>query len=898
MSLQTSALHFEPEGSEPGRFVVENANWSVSLGSAQVDFELRSFDPASIDRLRQRGLRRHVRHDEDADVPPVAKVTTVRMRLAGALPTNGKGVAQLPGVSHYYIGNDPSGWRTHVPTFARVLFQDVYPGIDVVYYGADSRLEFDFVVHPGADTSRIQLAFEGASAVQLADDGTLRVGVPGGELLQHRPHIYQERAGVRSEVGGAYELRSNGSIGLRLEAYDSTLPLVIDPVLEYAHFVNWAANSTDKVVAAADGSYYLLHNTVSGSKFIIEHCDPQGTTIYSNVINGMTGADVGYDLAVGATGKVYFAGYTTSTDLPVNAGGYPPFQADNGGGQYGPFDAIVGVLNENLTLRYLTYLGGAGYDLAAGVGVDAAGNFYAMGETKSANFPGFNTPTHRQDLFAVKFSPDGQGPLLYTRRFGGANNELASDLAVDDAGNAYLAGVTYSSDFPVVVNALQPSPGSSANLQDGFLVKLTPDNVLTYATYLGGAGYDWLTAVAVDGAGNAFVTGCTNGTARFPGAPADGAQPMPRNDAGYAGWSDAFIAKITADGSAYGGFTFLGGSREDCAYGIAVDGAGAAYVVGTTNSTDLLHDRPGLESSIQGTISGENDSEYYDRYDVMLGKLDPGGAAFRYLSYFGGDGPVAGDGWDEGYSVAVAPGGVAYFVGFADSAFPIQTHGEPGGGPAFGSGSYKGFVMKVREGDNTIRILPSTTRWKAQRSDDLISVMIGSSKELDASQQFTLGYTGKKTDGTVVAPPTEVALPATAMAIPPPGYGYGYTLSWNGLDATGAKLPAGNYALVVRAPVLASQTPAPPALESPEYDKVSMVEVRSVKFLGLSENALVAEAGGNSRIFAEAKTPPTNAIPNPSALDMVAVDAEVEPLVEGVTVPVYFLALVVRLISS
>ena len=467
-------------------------------------------------------------------LPKQAPITqaVVRMKLEGANPSPAvDGMEQLPGIVNYFIGNDPEKWRANIPTYAKVQYQDAYPGIALAYYGNQGRLEYDFLVAPGADPNQIKLAFEGASDITVADSGDLVLTTALGEVLMQKPIVYQlEPDGHKTLVAGHYVVRptsvslhasrtTNHEVEIQLASYDHTKPVVIDPVL-----------------------------------------------LYSTYLGGFNNEE-GYSIAVDAVGQAYVTGYTYSTDFPTVS----PIQAFGG-----VSDAFVTKLSAAGSLLYSTYLGGNNSDRGINIAVDAAGHAYVTGETFSRNFP-LVSPYQATfggvtDVFVTKLSAAGS-LLLYSTYLGGTGNDNGSGIAVDAAGQAYVTGVTASRDFPTV-NPVQAFGG----VRDAFVTKLSAAGSLLYSTYLGGNTIEEGSGIAVDTAGQAYVTGETY-SRDFPTV-----SPYQATFGG--GLSDAFVTKLSAAGSLLYS-TYLGGNNSDSGSGIAMDAAGQAYVTGVTASRDF-----------------------------------------------------------------------------------------------------------------------------------------------------------------------------------------------------------------------------------------------------------------------------------------------------------------------
>jgi hypothetical protein len=546
-----------------------------------------------------------------------AEPAVLRMKLVGAnTGARLEGVEELPGKSHYFIGNDPKKWRTNVPHYARVRYRNIYPGVDLVYYGNQRQLEHDFVVAPGADPHAIRLRFEGAEGFSVDAQGDLLLATADGGVRLQKPVVYQERAGVHQAVAASYALQGKEQVGFELGAYDPSRALVIDPVFVY--------------------STYL----------------------------GGSGGDEGFGIAVDAESNAYVTGSTTSADFPtVN-----PLQPELGGPLSS--DAFVAKLApDGSSLVYSTYLGGSRLDIGVGIAVDAEGSAYLTGQTFSLDFPTANAlqpichcGLFTSDAFVTKLSPDGSA-LVYSTFLGGSGLDGGSGIAVAADGSAYVTGGTFSRDFPTG-NALQPDFGGTS---DAFIAKFAPDgSALLYSTYLGGSLDESGTGIAVDADGNAYVTGWT-GSVDFPTA-----NPLQPSYGG--GPFDAFVAKLTSDGSALVYSTYLGGSDDDLSAGIAIDAEGNAYVAGHTSSRDFP-----TANALQPVYGGGSS-------DGFVAKLAPDGSALVYSTYLGGSGR------DVGGPVAVDSEGNAYVTGQTNSAnFPTANALQPD----YGGGLFDAFVAKL-----------------------------------------------------------------------------------------------------------------------------------------------------------------------------------------------------------
>ena len=570
------------------------------------------------------------------------KSAALRMSLVGAArkPVV-SGTDELPGKSNYFIGQDPSQWRTNVPTYAKVHYREVYPGIDLVYYGNQRQLEYDFVVAPGADPKKILLAFKGADKIEIDTQGDLVLHMGGESIRQKKPVIYQEVDGIRQEIAGSYVRKGANRIGLKVAAYDRSRPLVIDPVLSYSTFLGGSGLDQGHGIAVdAGGNAYVTGSTLSsnfptssgashtGLRIFVTKLNPTGSALaYSILLGGSNESSMSSSIAVDAAGNAYVTGGTSSDDFPTTSGAFQTSRR-------GPSDAFVTKLNPTgSVLVYSTYLGGSNEELSGRIAVDAAGNAYVTGGTFSADFPttagAFDTTFKGADAYVTKLDPSGS-QLVYSTYLGASGNERGTGIAVDAAGSAYVTGVATLADpggpfthlLPTTAGAFQRGPGG---LDDAFVAKFNPTgSALVYCTYLGGADPDGGRAIAVDVDGNAYVTGTTSALIDDFPTTAGAFQTTQTNPGARGG----FVTKLNPLGSALVYSTyFLPGS-------IAVDAAGSAYVTGAAGT-----DFPTTPGAFQTTHAGGG--------DAFITKFDPSGSSLLYSTYLGG---VEGD---SGSGIAV-----------------------------------------------------------------------------------------------------------------------------------------------------------------------------------------------------------------------------------------------------
>ena len=599
---------------------------------------------------------------EGAVTPVTDDTAILHMKLVGANPSAPiTGLDELPGKSNYFIGNEPSKWRTNVPNYAKVKYKDVYPGVDLVYYGNQRQLEYDLVVAPGADPNVIRLAIQSRDsngAVPLRIDGqgdlVLETGAEKERVRLHRPVVYQEVNGDRHKISGSYIQMARQEIGFQVAAYDTTRPLVIDPVLVYSTYLGGGDDDEGYGIAVdSSGNAYIAGSTASANfptktplqatsggftDAFVAKLNPSGSALLYSTYLGGSNNDIAQAIAVDSSGNAYVTGGTNSTNFPTVGA----VQASN----HGDYDVFVARLNANgSALGYSTYLGGGGTDVGYGIAVDSAGNAYVTGFTGSVAFPVVNgvqlSAPGNYDAFVTKLNPSGS-QLAYSTYLGGSDYDQGSGIAVDSIGNAYVIGFTSSTNFPTQ-NPLQRSlvPGTCGTAPntftcpDVFVTKLNPaGTALIYSTYLGGGGDDEGYGIALDSSGNAYLTGSTSST-NFPTA-----SPF---QAANGGSYDVFVSKLNASGSALVYSTYLGGGGGDSGASIAIDSSGDAYITGNTGSNAFPTFNP-----LQARTGA---------FNAFVTKLNPAGSALIYSTYMGGS---VGD---SGAAIALDSSGNAYVTG-------------------------------------------------------------------------------------------------------------------------------------------------------------------------------------------------------------------------------------------
>jgi uncharacterized repeat protein (TIGR01451 family) len=532
--------------------------------------------------------------------------TTLQARFVGARATQPVGAERKATRVNYLIGSDPARWQTDIPTYNKVIYDDLYPGIDLYYEGQTGTLKYTLVVAPGADVAQFRLAYAGADGLWLEETGDLLISAGGDVLRDTELYAYQEIGGQRLEVDVAFALRDAYSIGFAVTGgYDPRYPLVIDPSLEYGTYLG--GSDTDMVL----------------------------------------------DIAVDGSGSIYIVGGTHSTDFPTR-------NAYQGDQLYG--DAFVAKIdptqNGDASLVYATYLGGSGAEAVNDIAVDDAGNVYLTGVTMSADFPVENEFQSGRDIVTMAFISklDAAGnELLYSTclgfRSGVVKGSGGESIATDGNGHAYVTGFTAYDNLLVTQNAYQQAYGGGPG--DAFVAKIDTNQVgidsLLYSSYLGGSGNEWGYAIAADAGGNVYLTGKTL-SSDFPSKNAY--QPAQAQ----AGTHDAFVTKIdtTQSGDASLVYsTYLGGDRDDHGYGLALDESGNAYVTGYTESSDF---------PTQNNYQGDQPA-----MDAYVTKLNPAGNALVYSTYLGGNYS------DWGQDITLDDAANAYVTGYTQSTdFPTQ----------------------------------------------------------------------------------------------------------------------------------------------------------------------------------------------------------------------------------
>jgi sugar lactone lactonase YvrE len=676
------------------------------------------------------------------------KTDVIRMELAGAGGSMQiSATEQLPGMANYFIGNDPSQWHSGVPTYARVRYTDVYPGVDLVYYGNQRQLEYDFVVAPGADPRPIRLRFAGAEALRLDANGDLAVVAANGEIAFHKPVLYQEKNGRRQPVEGRFSLLGKNTAGFTLGRYDHSEALVIDPVLAYSTYLGGAGSSGTgnggnfggafggqgtQIAVDKSGDAYIVGTTsvadfpVTAGAFqpgpngkdytsndlysFVVKLDPAGSALVYSTYFGGSGqpnqpGDVISSIFVDASGNAYLAGAARSDDFPVTAGAFQTIS--HGGGFPNGFVAKLNAAGSKLI--YSTYIGGSGSDEVSDdyctqVVADAAGNAYVTGNATSIDFPvtaGAFQTSHKgyATAFVAKFNATGTA-LVYSTFLGGSSSESGTSLAVDSAGDAYVAGVSASTDFPVTAHAYETINKAEVarDQSTGFVAKLNPaGSSVLYATFLGGSGgtgltnaswADLPTSLVIDSVDHVYISGVTV-SQDFP-TTASAIQKTNKTyakNSGAASHVNEFVTKMDPALSELLYSTYLGSSNGEVYPGeiriadVSVNGTGAMavdsshniYLTGTTTGWDF----PVTKNALQpvNNTAQSSGSDNVAEANAFVAEIGSNGKLV-YSTYLGGSGFVPGNqapsNGDIGSSLALDMSGNVYVTGTAQSFdFPV-----------------------------------------------------------------------------------------------------------------------------------------------------------------------------------------------------------------------------------
>jgi hypothetical protein len=645
------------------KFLARSRGCTLWLTGTEAVLRLRS-----AGKEWKKGAKGEVAGHPHTPTPPYSHTTSakaasgiLRMRLSGSnADASVEGAEPLPGRTNYFIGTDPSRWRAGIKTFAKVRYEEVYPGTDLVYYGTQGQLEYDFVLQPHADPARVQFRLEGAQQVKTDARGDLTLFVGRLPVRQQKPVAYQEVKGVRKEVAASYRLLGGTQIGFRLAAYDRSRPLVIDPIIKYSTYLGGnAADEGQDITVGTDGSAYvtgqtdssnfLAQNPSQGDKgstdAFVARLNPAGTALLYSTYLGGAGSDTGAGIALGITDEAYVTGTTDSRDFPTTAGA---FDTTFNGTADGSPDAFVTKLNNTGNLLvYSTYLGGTASEAGFGIAVDAQADAFVTGNTYSTNFPtanavqnapGDNDP-NVPDAFVTSLNETGSG-LLFSTYLGGDGYDEGDAIAVqrwNGPSDAVVTGVTFSTNFPTTATRFQGDQPKA----DAFVTRYNFDgSALDYSTYLGGSENE---------SGLGVVIGPTDDKILVTGGTTSPNFPLKGQFQGDQPGMDAFVTRLDPDASGAASLlssTYLGGSADDQGTDVAVDLLGQIFVTGWTKSANFPTKNP-----VQAALSGPQ--------DAFVTVLNPAGNAAVWSTFLGGSAT------DQGNGIAVEP--------FFEALFPHGT---------------------------------------------------------------------------------------------------------------------------------------------------------------------------------------------------------------------------------
>ena len=740
----------EGQASSDVRYLARGADYMLLIGETDAMLARRRTHPCKAQFRDVKAMKTHCREGDDL----------FHMQLLGTQRQGGadravRGEEMLPGKVNTLLGNDPKHWHAGASTYRRVRIAEAYPGIDLVYYGDQERLEYDFDVAPGADPKAIRFRFTGGR-LRLNHEGDLVARVRGEDVIFRRPEIYQRVGGIKRKIAGGFVLEGGSTLRFRVGRYDRRQPLIIDPVLSYSTYINGtyalggiAVNAAGEAyitgvataISPTPGAYQQTdkNNTGFGGNAYVMKLNASGTNVvYATYLGGSGGfqilpppyaaGDAGTAIAVDTSGDAYLTGFTYSQDFPT----MNPVQAQNNGVADGNGNAFVTELNPTGTaLVYSTFLGGTGLGgtgaqglsvIGTGIAVDSTGAAYVAGNTNSGDFP--TTPGALQSggpIFLAKFVPGGTS-LAYSTTLGNGY-VTATGMAIDGSGAAYVTGYAFSQNG----GGIAATPGAyqqtnhSAYQTNAFVAKLNPTGTaLGYATYLGGSGRNYTNssgaisnvadqgnAIAVDGSGNAYITGSA-GSEDFPIT--SGA--MQTNNVSPPGLSNAFVTKLNPAGTALVYSTYLGGTGSAGAppvtispqgYGdqgnaIVVDTAGDAYVAGWTGSADFPVTTNAYQST-NGALANKNTNAF-------VSKLNPAGSGLLYSTYLGGSGSTMDySQGDSASAITVDGSGHVYIGGSVDSSnFPTT----PGAFETTGGGGFVSEFDLGTESEYALSVFPAT----------------------------------------------------------------------------------------------------------------------------------------------------------------------------------------------
>ena len=652
------------------RFLARGPGYTILLSPGEATLALQSSQP---DR----------RFPEKAQPKPFTRVLS--MKIEGANPSAAaQALDRLPGVSNYFIGNDPSRWHTNVPTYKKVQFEQIRPGVDLVYYGNQRQLEYDFVLSAGVAPQSLGLTFAGSDAA-IDPHGDLVFKSTDGQMTFHRPVAYQtdkSNSAKKHYLAASYVLRGHNRVGFKVANYDPRQPLIIDPSLSYSTYLGGSGGDTGNAIALDAIFNAYITGSTSSTNFPKGGSPPpyqgsyggdtdafvtklryDGQAIIFSTYLGGNNYDIGQGIAVDSSADVYVTGSTASANFPTTGSA---FQTTYGGNT----DAFVSKLDPSGSkLLFSSYLGGSDTDYGLALAIDPSGNMFVTGSTQSIDFPTVNPVQSGNagngDAFVAEIDtnlPQNQ-QLVYSTYLGGSSADSGQGIAVDVDDNAYVTGFTFSTNFPVH----NPYQSTNAGSVDAFISVIGPGGgSLEFSTYLGGTGDDRAWAIALDSEDNIYIAGSSltacapatstttmcNPISTFPTTPWAFQTFTTKQAPGY---PVAFVTEMNHFGTALLYSTLLGGSLSDVAAGIAVDNSGDAYVTGYTESSDFPT-AIAIQASYIGGSCGANPCQ-----DAFVTEFNPQGTSVVYSTFLAGTGGI--NGGNFGNAIAVDANANAYIAG-------------------------------------------------------------------------------------------------------------------------------------------------------------------------------------------------------------------------------------------
>jgi hypothetical protein len=773
-SLPMSFERNDGQANPAGQFLAHSGGYSVLFNSTGADFLLSKGPQSGLDAKQSAGaeeFRLRLQHGGEHAKPSPEML--------------------LPGTVNYIQGKNRSDWHTSIPTFERLRYRDVYPGVDLVYHGSQDRLEFDFEVASHTSPARIQFRFDGAKTVECDRQGNLHVAGQDGSLTFQKPTLYQYGEGnLRLPVKGGFLVARDGSIRFSVGRYDSSKPLIIDPILNYSTYFDgasieaFAVDSAGEVFVSGDTlvgvatTPGVLHPT--GIGMFVSKFNSTGTgLVYSTYITGTVDSGVPGHMTVDAEGDAYIVGETGSQDFPVTPGAVQPTNKTD------PKEGTTGfILELNPTgtdILYGTYFGGSRSTQMTSIALDSSKNMYVTGRTFDSDFP-TTAGAFQASLPSTKASNSGSGfvsridstgtQLVYSTYLTGTYDDGVAMVAVDADGSAYLVGYAFSPDFPTTAGAFQTV--NHSDVDTAFVTKLNPSGSgLVYSTFLGGKWDTVTNAITLDAAGEAYVTGST-GTPDFPTTPGVIQRKLGSENGQYG--ENAFVTKFSADGSKLifstllgGGYDGVGGIGDDSAGGIALDATGNIFIAGHTTSLDFPLTPGAMQTENLAMIGTQVAASF-------VAKINPKATALLYSTYLSGDGDLSGDSCDCNAGVALDEAGNVYVAGNEYSLdFPITLG-------AFQTKPYAGFITEFNGSEMTSLPIPSvnvTSDANPQRYGKTITFTATVQSTSGHPATGTVGFSYSQTlvsDGIAFGPGPWITVPLDSSG--------SATLSVSSLDPT------------------------------------------------------------------------------------------------------------------